>query len=48
MARNHSLEALAGYREGLVAVTAGGQTPVQLGAAYVTPAFFEVLTHGGQ
>jgi hypothetical protein len=26
-ARNHSLEALAGYRQDLVAVTAGGQSP---------------------
>ena len=42
-ARNHSLEALAGYRQDLVAVTAGGQSPVQLEAAYVTPAFFEVV-----
>jgi predicted permease len=43
VARNHSLEALAGYRRDLVAVTAGGQSPVQLEAAYVTPAFFEVV-----
>jgi putative ABC transport system permease protein len=41
--RNHSLQALAGYREDLVALTAGGQPPIQVGAAYVTPGFFEVV-----
>ncbi len=41
--RNHSLEALAGYRQDLVAVTASGQPPVQLEAAYVTPGFFDVV-----
>ena len=41
--RNHSLEAVAGYRQDLVAVTASGQPPVQFQAAYVTPAFFDVV-----
>jgi len=41
--RNHSLEALAGYRQDFVAVSATGQPPVQLEAAYVTPAFFDVV-----
>jgi putative ABC transport system permease protein len=40
---NHSLEALAGYRSDFVAVTAGGQEPIQLEAAYVTSAFFDVV-----
>jgi putative ABC transport system permease protein len=40
---NHSLSSVAGYRPTLVDVSAGGAAPIQLGAAYVTPPFFDVL-----